>query len=47
MNCGFSLIDARPRRSFPTFRRLAGVAHGARVLCACGRKADFGGFPYG
>jgi hypothetical protein len=31
----------------PTSRRCAAAAHGARVLCACGRKAELEDFPYG
>jgi hypothetical protein len=31
----------------PTSWRLAAAAHGARVLCARGRKAELEDFPYG
>jgi hypothetical protein len=31
----------------PTSRHRAAAAHGARVLCACGRKAELEDFPYG
>ena len=47
MSGGFHSISDRPRRSFPTFRRFAGVAQGARALCVRGRKADLEDFPYG
>jgi hypothetical protein len=49
-------MSLRPHGSFtapalawatPTSWRLAAAAHGARVLCARGRKAELEDFPYG
>lgn len=35
------------RPAIPMSWRLAEIAHDARALCACGRKADLEDFPYG
>ena len=37
----------RPEPSHPMSRRPAGMAHDARALCACGRKAGLEDFSYG
>lgn len=37
----------RPGPTYPMSRRRAEIAHDARALCAWGRKAVSGGFPYG
>ena len=37
----------RPEPTYPMSRRLAEIAHDARALCACGRKAGLEDFSYG
>jgi hypothetical protein len=37
----------RPGPTYPMSRRPAGIAHDARALCACGRKAGLEDFSYG
>ena len=44
MTRGFSV---RPVPTTPMSRRPAGIAHDARALCACGRKAVLEDFCYG